>query len=244
MALKREPEIKWNWKQPPAPFPQTPGANGCFLSPSGGGKSSTLISMLMGPYRGIFSEIHVFSHSVFIDSAFDGLVKYAKTLDTDDFKSTFHDTFDEPALLAIIAKQRDRIKELKLTKTKKPLPQCAIVLDDLADSGAMHTTVSALTSCYVRGRHLGFSTLLSTQKLSAISPICRSNFAFILIWELRNRKELYDGVLHELSNIHPIETLFEMYKMSTEEKHSFMFVNLRVSPPEFYIRFEERLVVE
>jgi hypothetical protein len=244
MALKREPEIKWNWKQPPAPFPQTPGANGCFLSPSGGGKSSTLISMLLGPYRGIFSEIHVFSPSVFIDSAFDSLVKYAKTLDTDEYKSSFHDTFDEPAMLAIIAKQREKIKELKLTKTKKPLPQAIILLDDVADSGVMHTTISALTSCYIRGRHLGLSTWLSTQKLSTISPVCRSNFAFILIWELRNRKELYDGVLHELSNIHSLDTLFEMYKMSTEEPHSFMYVNLRVSPPEFYIRFEEKLVIE
>jgi hypothetical protein len=200
--------------------------------------------MLLGPYKPCFSEIHVFSHSVFIDSAFESVVKFAKTLDTDEFKSTFHESFDEPALLAIIAKQRERIKELKLIKSKKPLPQCLILLDDLADSGAMHTTVSALTSCYVRGRHLGLSTWLSTQKLSAISPICRSNFAFMLIWELRNRKELFDGVLHELSNIHSIDTLFEMYKMGTQDPHSFLFVNLRKSPPEFWVRFEEQLVVD
>ena len=244
MAFKRPPEIEWTWKQPPSPFPQTPGANGVFLSPSGGGTSTTLISLLLGPYRGIYSEIHVFSPSVFIDSAFDVVVKYAKTLDTEEFKSTFHDSFDEPALLAIIAKQRERIKELKLAKSKKPLPQCLVLLDDLADTSAMHTTISGLTSCYVRGRHLGLSTWLSTQRLSQISPICRSNFAFMLIWELRNRKELYDYVLTELSNLHSIELLHDMYKMATSEKHSFLFVNLRKSPPEFYIRFEEKLVVE
>jgi len=200
--------------------------------------------MLLGPYKNIYSEIHVFSPSIHIDSVWDVVVKHAKTLDTEDCKSTFHDTFDEPALIAIIAKQREKIRELKLTKTKKPLPQVIVILDDLADSGVMHTAISSLTSCYVRGRHLGLSTWLSTQKLSTISPVCRSNFAFMLIWELRNRKELFDGVLHELSNIHPLETIFEMYKMSTEEKHSFMYVNLRVSPPEFYIRFEEKLVIE
>ena len=187
--------------------------------------------MLLGPYKSFFTEIHVFSPSIHIDSVWDVVVKHAKTLDTEDCKSTFHDTFDEPALIAIIAKQREKIRELKLTKTKKPLPQCLICLDDLADSGVMHTSISALTSCYVRGRHLGLSTWLSTQKLSTISPVCRSNFAFMLIWELRNRKELFDGVLHELSNIHPIDTLFEIYKMGTEEKHSFLYVNLRKSPP-------------
>ena len=200
--------------------------------------------MLLQPSRGIYSEINVFSPSVFIDSAFDVVVKYAKTLDTEEFKSTFHDSFDEPALLAIIAKQRERIKELKLTKSKKPLPQCLCLLDDLADTSAMHTTISALTSCYVRGRHLGLSTWLSTQRLCTISPVCRSNFAFMLIWELRNRKELYDYVLNELSNIHSMDLLHDMYKMATEEKHSFLFVNLRKSPPEFYIRFEEQLGVE
>jgi hypothetical protein len=35
-----------------------------------------------------------------------------------------------------------------------------------------------------------------------------------------------------------------MYKMGTEEPHSFLYVNLRKSPPEFWVRFEEQLVVE
>ena len=50
--------------------------------------------------------------------------------------------------------------------------------------------------------------------------------------------------MHELSNMHSIELLHEMYKMATEEKHSFLYVNLRKSPTEFYIRFEEQLQVE
>jgi hypothetical protein len=138
MALVRQKETEWNFLQPPAPFPKCPGANGCFLSPSGGGKTTTLVSMLMGPYKSIYSEIHVFSPSVFLDSAWDVIVKHAKTLDTGDCKSTFHDSWDEPALLEIMAKQRKKIQDLKLTKTKKNLPQLLIVLDDLADSGVIH----------------------------------------------------------------------------------------------------------
>jgi hypothetical protein len=244
MALKREKEIEWNWAQPPPPFPKCPGANSAFCGPSGCGKTTVLTSMVQNPYKLCFRSIHVFSPSIFIDSAWNGVVKFAKTLDTDDFKSSFHDEWDEAALIEIIAKQRERIRELKLTKTKKNLPQLLIICDDLADSGIMHNNTGVLTSCYTRGRHLGLSTWLSTQKLLAIAPICRASFAAIMCWELRNRKELFDGILNELSNIHSIQILFELYKLATEDPHSFLYVNLRAHPVEFYIRFEERLLVD
>jgi hypothetical protein len=243
MALVRQKEIEWNYAQPPAPFPKCPGANGCFLAPSGGGKTTTLVSMLMGPYN-FFSEIHVFSPSVFLDNAWDVIVKHAKTLDTEDCKSTFHDSWDEPALLEILAKQRKKIQELKLTKTKKNLPQIIFILDDLADTGVMHHATNALATCFIRGRHMGVSTWLSVQKLSTIHPVARTNFAFILCWELRNRKELFDGILFELSNIFSIDELHERYKMATEEPFSFLYVNLRSKPVEFWIRFEEKLVID
>ena len=67
--LRRPPEITWNFKRPPELFPQTPGANGVFLAPSGMGKTTTLIAMLLGPYKGIFDQVRVFSPSVDIDSA-------------------------------------------------------------------------------------------------------------------------------------------------------------------------------
>ena len=244
MALTRVKEVEWNWAQPPAPFPKCPGANSALIGPSGCGKTSTLTSMILQPYKAFFSSIHICSPSIHIDSAWDIVVKHAKTLDTEEFKSSFHDEWDEPALKEIIAKQRERIRELKLTKTRKNLPQLLIVVDDMADSGIMHNNTGVLTSCYTRGRHLGLSTWLSSQKLLAIAPICRASFAAILCWELRNRKELFDGILHELSNIHSVATLFELYKIATEDPHSFLYVNLRAHPVEFYIRFEERLLVD
>ncbi len=75
MALKRHEEETWNWKTPKAPFPQTPGANGCYLAPSGQGKITTLISMLLGPYAKVFDEVHIFSPSVDVDTAWDPVKK-------------------------------------------------------------------------------------------------------------------------------------------------------------------------
>jgi hypothetical protein len=243
MALVREKEIEWNFAQPPAPFARCPGANAILCSPSGGGKTSTMTSLLQQPYKKVFSEIHVFSPSIHIDSAWESVFKHAKTLDTDEFKSTFHDTWDEPALMAIIAKQRERIRELKLTKTKKNLPQCLVIVDDMADTGVMHQATNILATCFIRGRHLGLSTWLSVQRMMTIHPIARCNSAWLAIWELRSRKELLDGVLHDLSNIHSLDMLLELYKIATEDPHSFLY-NLRAHPPEFYVRFEEKLVID
>ena len=79
MALKRPPEKTWNFKQPSSDVvPKLPGANGCFLTPSGQGKTTTLIAMLLGPYAKCFGEVHVFSPSVEIDSAWDPVKDFAK----------------------------------------------------------------------------------------------------------------------------------------------------------------------
>ena len=68
-SLKRPAEVKSNFRRPPEPFPQMPGASGALLAPSGMGKTTTLIAMLLGPYDGIFDRVQVFSPSVDVDSA-------------------------------------------------------------------------------------------------------------------------------------------------------------------------------
>jgi hypothetical protein len=196
MALKRPEEKHWNWKTPKEPFPQTPGANGCFLAPSGQGKTTTLIAMLLGPYAKIFDEIHIFSPSVEIDSAWDPVREFAKGLKA----SSFHSEWDEKALHTIMDGQKAKIKELKAAKSKKPLPQVLTIIDDFADRpDIMHSASNILTTLMIRGRHIGSSCFLSSQKLCAISNVARVNMRFMLVWRLRNKKELLDGLLYEMS---------------------------------------------
>ena len=74
--------------------------------------------MLLGPYARVYDEIHIFSPSVDIDSAWDPVREFAKGLKA----SSFHSEWDEKALHEIMAKQKEKIKELKAAKSKKPLP--------------------------------------------------------------------------------------------------------------------------
>ncbi len=60
--------------------------------------------MILGPYAKIFDEIHIFSPSVDIDSAWDPIREFSKGLKA----SSFHSEWDEKALVEILEKQRRR----------------------------------------------------------------------------------------------------------------------------------------
>ena len=110
---------------------------------------------------------------------------------------------------------------LKAKKQKKGHAILCLV-DDFADAGekVMHNSTNILTSLFVRGRHLGCACWLLTQKLRVVSLICRTNFCWMLIWRLRNSKELI-SILEELDALHDRRVLMQMYQLATADKHGF-----------------------
>ena len=158
--LKRPQEKSWNWRQPPDPFPPCPGCSGAFVAKTASGKTTTLISMVIGPYRKVFDAIYVVSPSVNIDSAWDPVKDFAKGLKSAEFL----EDFDEARILEILDEQRQKIHELKLAKSKKPLPQCLFILDDVSDRPEiLHSqrAGSILSTMFTRGRHIGINCWLS-----------------------------------------------------------------------------------
>lgn len=242
MKLKRPPEITWKFKQPAGDvFPKLP-TSGCFLGPSGTGKSTTLIALLLGPYRHCFEAVHIFSPSVHIDSSWIVVKEFAAHLPG----STFHSDFDEDVLRGILDRQREEIRRLKDTKTKKPLPQILITLDDWADQPqVLHSSSNTLATLYVRARHFGATVWVSSQKLTAIATVARVNTRFYCVWRLRSAKEI-QALLEELSAIYPVKVLREIYETAvSDEDHSFLFINLVARQKEqmFHLRFEHGLAV-
>jgi hypothetical protein len=102
-----------------------------------------------------------------------------------------------------------------------------------------------MTTLFIRGRHFGLSTWISSQKLTAISTVARVNFRFLLVWRLRNYKEI-QALLEELSAIYPIPVLQEMYHQAVEEPYSFWYVQLVAKQKDdmFFVRFQSRQVYE
>jgi hypothetical protein len=92
--------------------------------------------------------------------------KFAKGLKD----SSFHSEWDESALLEILAKQKELVKEKKAAKSTRPLMQTLCIIDDFADRYDMIKSAgNVLTTLFTGGRHFGCSCWISSQKLTAIS---------------------------------------------------------------------------
>ena len=134
---------------------------------------------------------------------------------------------------------------MKDAKTTKPLSQILVIVDDMADRpDVMHNSGNVLTSFMIRGRHFGVSTWLSIQKLSAVSLVARVNFQAMLVWRLRNYKEL-ECLIEELSALYPKKVLLSMYEAATKEPYSFWYTLLTAKLKEdmFFIRFDQKVTV-
>ena len=244
--LKRPKEVAFEFPQPPAPYPPSQ-RSGAFIGPSGVGKTTTAISMLMGPYKHCYSRVYVFSPSCApgVDPAWDAWRKHVRIhMRVPDEEKTMWDTWEPDVLEKLIERHKKVNAHLKAKKHKKGYV-ILVLVDDFADAGdrVMHSSTNILTSLFVRGRHLGCACWLLTQKLRVVSLICRTNFCWMLIWRLRNSKELIT-ILEELDALVDRKVLNDMYRMATSEKHSFWYVNLLNEQDQmFYKGFEQRFAI-
>jgi hypothetical protein len=146
-----------------------------------------------------------------------------------------------------MAKQKQKVKELKDAGSKKPLPQCLTIIEDHADrADVMHSASNILTTLFIWGRHFGSSCWLSSQKLTAISTVARVNFRLLLCWRLRNQREVM-ALMEELSAVCPINVLHHMYETAlSDEDHSFWYINMVAKQKQdmFHIRFEHKMLLE
>ena len=243
--LKRPKEVTFEFPQPSAPYPPSQ-RSGAFIGPSGVGKTTTAISMLMGPYKDCYSRVYVFSPSCApgIDPAWDAWRKHVKVhMRVPDDEQTMWDTWEPETLERLIERHKKVNAHLKHKKHKKGYV-ILVLVDDFADAGekVMHSSTNILTSLFVRGRHLGCACWLLTQKLRVVSLICRTNFCWMLIWRLRNSKELL-SILEEMDALVDRKLLNEMYNMATSENILFGINLLNERDSMFYKNFEQRFAI-
>ena len=108
---------------------------------------------------------------------------------------------------------------------RKKLFSMLIVIDDFADDAVLTRQSKLLHSLYTRGRHNIISTIVSTHKFAAIHPISRVNATSLIVYRLRNNREL-ESFLEEVSGLSSKKELLSIYKVATEDEYSFLYVNL------------------
>ena len=129
MALKRPKEVKFDWPQPPAPYPPSQ-RSGAFVGPSGVGKTTSAIAMLMGPYKDVYSRVYIFSPSCApgVDPAWDAWRKHNKEyLKVPDDEQTMWSTWEPQILEKLIARHAKVNAHLKAQGAKKGYVICVLV---------------------------------------------------------------------------------------------------------------------
>ena len=177
-------------------------------------------------YGGKFSRIYWFSPSATVDDGLDPLKDYVKNLQDQEADPTFHDDFDVDFIKKLLERQKKITEYLKRKGAKRRFNIC-IVVDDHADNpSAMHRAGGILETLYVRARHFGLSTIVSSQKLKLISSTVRVNLTALFVFRLRNHSDLLEGVIREYSALIDAKTLMAMYRAAVSRPYGFLYVNL------------------
>jgi hypothetical protein len=231
------------------PFPDLPSSF-VLAAPTASGKTVVLLNLLLRYYKGMFARIWFFSPSIKLDPQYAPLRKYLDKMSDQDREPLYFEDLEQSVLSKLLHEQRLIAEECR--KRKQPIPQVCVVLDDLADRGDLlqkrqgaASGGSWLVTLATRGRHLGVTWIISSQVLNLVGTVIRKNCRAMLVWRLRNAKEV-ETLCEELSGIYDKDTLLQMYREATAEPYSFLFIRLDAKTREtmFYLRFEQRLVPE
>ena len=124
-------------------------------------------------------------------------------------------------LEAVIETQK-RIVDAQKKRGDKKLYSILIIVDDFADNPSFTKRSSLLWMLYVRGRHYGISSISSVQRYRVLSPIIRTNATALIIFRLRNVKEL-EALTEENSAVVPRDRFRELYEEATSQPFGFFY---------------------
>ena len=217
-----------------------------LLSPSGGGKTVLLQNMILDIYKNCFERIYIFSPSIHVDHTWEPVKEYIKKTmpSKDDEPECYYDHYDPESLEKIIDTQKKIIEFQKQKKETKKLFQILIIIDDFADDASFSRQSKLLHALFTRGRHSQISTIVATQKFTALHPIIRVNASELFVFRLRNYSDL-QTFLDEVSALVDKKALLEMYQIATDEAFSFLYVRLTEKNKDkmFMVKFNKYLVV-
>ena len=197
-------------------------------------------------YGGAFSKIYWFSPSASVDEGLDPLRKYVAGIQNQEDDPSFHDDFDPAFVRSILEKARQVTEHQKQGKSNKRFNQL-LVIDDHADRPDLLKKAGGIfETLFVRARHWGVSTIVSSQKLRLISSTVRTNLTALFVFRLRNHHDLKDGVIEEYSALVDGKTLMQLYKQAVSRPFGFLYINLlsRDVNHMFYSSFKGRFVLE
>jgi hypothetical protein len=209
---------------------------GVMLAPSGSGKTVLLAYSILKVYRGCFERMYMFSPGVNVDQTWEAVKQYQEDVTKvreSDKEQLYYDHYNTEDLEKIIETQSKVILHMKKQKHSH-LFSVLVIVDDFADDPSFSRHFKLLHSLFTRGRHNRITTIVSTQKFTAVAPIIKVNATFLCVYRLRNTKDL-ETFLEELSALTPRKELIEIYHLATREPYSFFVYQPRRPSLERYL---------
>jgi hypothetical protein len=224
-------------------FPRVPELpmRAVIVAPSGGGKTTLMVSLILDIMRGAWRRIYIFSPTALLDDAWKPVKGFCEDVLQQD-EPCLYDDYDEEILQKIITKHRKIVAMAKQQK-KTQLYGALIVIDDHAENSQVVRGSRSLHELYTKGRHYGLSVLSSVQKYRVLAPIIRVNATDLFIFRLRSLAE-QQAIVEENSAAYGKDATERILERATEEPYSFLWLNLRATRKEdlFWLKFTARLI--
>lgn len=232
--------IKYHSKQSKNNIVPSLPARVLIVGPSASGKTYLLNTLITDIYKNCFERVYIFSQSINLDQTYNPIKEMQKGIN----EELYYETFDEAALQHIINKHSQIIAKLKEDKKNRELFNICIIIDDFIDDKRISNRSKALNSLFIRGRHSYISTICLIQKYISVSPMIRLNVSALMIFKLKNMKDL-QALLDETSALVDKKTLLEIYNKAIERKYNFLYINLMADNINemFYLNFDNPFII-
>ena len=162
---------------------------------------------------------------IITDRIAENVKRYKKYLKEKEFYDTVKNK--DPDTLTIEEMNKlDKMESVPPKAPYKAFPQSLLIIDDSIGSVLFSPSKrNPFVNFYIRSRHQGTSIILSTQHWSGLNRSLRANATFFVIFNLNDKKQLYQIYL-ELAHKMDFDTFLDIFHRATEQKYSFLFVDL------------------
>ena len=232
--------IKYHSKQSKNNIVPSLPARVLIVGPSASSKTYLLNTLITDIYKNCFERVYIFSQSINLDQTYNPIKEMQKGIN----EELYYETFDEAALQHIINKHSQIIAKLKEDKKNRELFNICIIIDDFIDDKRISNRSKALNSLFIRGRHSYISTICLIQKYISVSPMIRLNVSALMIFKLKNMKDL-QALLDETSALVDKKTLLQIYNKAIERKYNFLYIKLMADNVNemFYLNFDQPFII-
>lgn len=191
------------------------------------GKSSLISNLFFREeaYRDVFKS------SFFISDTIDGddTMRYVK----DHYEDTCYSTYDDSLIKKIWKYQMDQ---------PRPRPSYSLVLDDCIGSIKMGSTVNSFCAKFRHITDTASLVIISSQKMTSISPIIRNNTTNWLLSNCKNQKKERERIAEELSgSFGGEETFYKLWDYACAEPYNWFYLVMTSNPPKAFKNFNEQI---